>query len=167
EDAFEGGCSLRDIGAVETNEKRPLKSYQIAKNIDKLKRKLKKNKSPLYQSLHSGLIRELEDDELRDSFMEPKRKMVPGSLPTIVQRKEWKESGPELANVTEKILDSLDAWNNPAFSPEFEELQNEGTYVNNVILPAICAALKCLPLRKSTYVSSSERKSNASADRKG
>ncbi|CAG8803064.1 103_t:CDS:2, partial [Dentiscutata erythropus] len=73
---------------------------------------------------------ELEDDELRDSFMEPKRKIVPRSLPTIVQRKckefvnsfienhvislprklthngEWKESGPELANVTEKILDS-------------------------------------------------------------
>ncbi|CAG8630731.1 2315_t:CDS:2, partial [Racocetra persica] len=217
ENAFEGVCSLRDIGAVETNVKRPLKSKQIAKNIDELKRKLKKNKSPLYQSLYSSLIREnlsqlkwenplasqvisddsklvqaLEDDELRDSFMEPKRKMVPRSLPTIVQRKckefvdsfikdrvtslprklthngEWKESGPELVNVTEKILDSLrDAWNNSAFSPEFEESQSEGTYVNNIILPAIRATLNCLPLRKSTYVSSSERKSNASADRKG
>ncbi|CAG8666949.1 22358_t:CDS:2 [Cetraspora pellucida] len=215
ENAFEGVCSLRDIGAVETNEKRPLKSNQIAKNIDELKRKLKKNKSRLYQSLHSSLIRvnlsklkwrdslasqvisddsklvqELED-ELRDSFTEPKRKMAPRSLPTIVQRKckefvdsfiedhvtslprklthngEWKESGPELVNVTEKILDSLrDAWNNPAFSPKFEESQRESTYVNKIILPAIRASLKYLPLRKSTYVSSSERKSNASADRK-
>ncbi|CAG8706374.1 18428_t:CDS:2, partial [Dentiscutata erythropus] len=62
--------------------------------------------------------------------------MAPRYLPTIVQRKckefvnsfiedhitglprklthneEWKESGPELANVTEKILDSLDFTNN-------------------------------------------------------
>ncbi|CAG8489924.1 18999_t:CDS:1, partial [Racocetra fulgida] len=82
-----------------------LKLNQIAKNIDELKRKLKRNKSPLHQSLYSSLIRvnlsqlkwrnplasqvisddsklvqELKDDELRDSFMEPKRKMVLRSL---------------------------------------------------------------------------------------
>ncbi|RIB06290.1 hypothetical protein C2G38_2253302 [Gigaspora rosea] len=82
---------------------------------------------------------------------------------------EWKEFGPELANVAERILDSSlrNAWNNPEFSPEFVGLQSEGTYVNNIILQTIHATLKCLPLRKSTYISNSKCKSSASADRKG
>ena len=118
--------------------------------------------------------------------------MVPSSLPPIIQEKcnqfvenfiargtdslprklthdgAWKESNEELAEVASRILGTLnDAWNNPAFDPEFAELQSEGTYVNNVILPAIRATLKGLPLGKSTFVSSSERQSSASADRKG
>jgi hypothetical protein len=40
---------------------------------------------------------------------------------------------------------------------------NEGTYLTNVIVPAIRATLKNLPLGKSTFVSSSERQSSASA----
>jgi len=47
------------------------------------------------------------------------------------------------------------------------ESLNEGTYVTNVIVPAIQATLKNLPLGKSTFISSSERQSSASADRKG
>ena len=60
-----------------------------------------------------------------------------------------------------------DSWNNPAFGTNFVESLNEGTYVTNVIVPAIRATLKNLPLGKSTFVSSSERQSSASADRKG
>jgi hypothetical protein len=60
-----------------------------------------------------------------------------------------------------------DSWNNPAFGTNFVESLNEGTYVTNMIVPAIRATLKNLLLRKSTFVSSSERQSSASADRKG
>src|SRR4051812_27582690 len=118
--------------------------------------------------------------------------MVPPSLPPIIQEKcnefvenfiergidslsqklvhngKWKETNEELAEVTSRILSTLnDTWNNQAFDPEFAKLQSEGTYVNNVILPAIRTTLKCLPLGKFTFVSSSERQSSASADRKG
>lgn len=60
-----------------------------------------------------------------------------------------------------------DSWNNPAFGTNFVESLNEGTYVTNVIVPAIRATLKNLPLGKTTFISSSERQSSASADRKG
>ncbi len=48
----------------------------------------------------------------------------------------------------------------------FVKSLNEGTYVTNVIVPAIRATLKNLPLGKTTFVSSSERQSSASVDRK-
>ncbi|UZO10979.1 uncharacterized protein OCT59_002556 [Rhizophagus irregularis] len=100
----------------------------------------------------------------------PVEDMVPSSLPQIIWEKcdefvvnfaesnisvlpqklshngEWKESDEELADVTSRIL---------------------GTYVTNVIVPAIRATLKGLPLGRSSYVSSAERQSSASADRKG
>ena len=60
---------------------------------------------------------------------------------------KWKESDEDLADVTSRILSSLnDSWNNPAFSSEFTKSQNEGTYVTNVIVPAIWATLEGLPL---------------------
>ncbi|RHZ72309.1 hypothetical protein Glove_243g122 [Diversispora epigaea] len=130
--------------------------------------------------------------QLRNSFMKPVRQMVLPFLPPIIQEKcnefvenfigrgidslsrklvhngKWKESNEELAEVASRILSTLnDTWNNQAFDPEFAKLQSEGTYVNNVILLAIRATLKCLPLGKSTFVSSSERQSSASANRKG
>ncbi|CAH1768425.1 6714_t:CDS:2, partial [Entrophospora sp. SA101] len=97
--------------------------------------------------------------------------MIPPTLPLTVQNKcsdyvanfienriivpqrklshdgTWKESDSELANVAERILDTLnDSWNNPAFGPEFVDSLNEGTYVTNVVVPAIRATLKDLPL---------------------
>ncbi|RHZ81530.1 hypothetical protein Glove_119g17 [Diversispora epigaea] len=209
--------SLHIIGAVKTNEERPLSSGQIEKNIKALKGKLKKNPAQLHQYLFSSInkvsISELtwedplasqviSDDsdlvlnlpiQLRDSFM-VKTSTADGTpfLPPVIQEKcnefvenfigrgidslsrklvhngKWKELNEELAEVASRILGTLnDIWNNQAFDPEFAKLQSEGTYVNNVILPAIRATLKCLPLGKSTFVSSSERQSSASADRKG
>ena len=58
-------------------------------------------------------------------------------------------------------------WMNSAFNSEFVKSLNEGTYLCNVIIPAIQAALHDLPLGKSAFVSSFERQSNASADRCG
>ncbi|CAH1769835.1 7711_t:CDS:2, partial [Entrophospora sp. SA101] len=91
---------------------------------------------------------------------EPLQYMVP-SLPSIVHRKcnefvqnftddigfrlpqnllhdgMWKETNEELANIAERILDTLhDAWRNPTFGSNFVEKLNEGTYVTNIILPA-------------------------------
>jgi hypothetical protein len=104
--------------------------------------------------------------------------MVPSSLPRIIWEKcekfvvnfaesnmsilpqkllhngKWKESDEELADATSRILSSLnDSWNNPTFSSEFAKSQNEGTYVTNVIVPAIQATLEGLPLGRSSYVS--------------
>ncbi|CAI2201339.1 1435_t:CDS:1, partial [Funneliformis geosporum] len=46
-----------------------------------------------------------------------------------------------------------DSWNNFAFSSEFAKSQNEGIYVTNIIVPAIQATLKGLPLGRLSYVS--------------
>ncbi|CAG8651103.1 991_t:CDS:2 [Cetraspora pellucida] len=74
-----------------------------------------------------------------------------------MKRTAWK-----LTKIASGILHALnDVWNNPAFGPEFAKLQNEGIYVTNVIVPAIQASLKDLPLGKSTFVNTS-----ASADRR-
>ncbi|RIA92764.1 hypothetical protein C1645_763963 [Glomus cerebriforme] len=122
--------------------------------------------------------------------MEPARKMIPSFLPTIIREtceefvsnynerqmeilpeklehdRSWKEEEEILAGVTKRILGVLsDTWNNPAFGPEFIELQ--GTYITNIIVPTIHAVLKDLPFGKSSYVSTSEKQSIASADRRG
>ncbi|RIA84924.1 hypothetical protein C1645_741956 [Glomus cerebriforme] len=59
-----------------------------------------------------------------------------------------------------------DSWNNSAFSPEEAEALNEGTYLTNLIVPAIRTSLKNLPHGKFTYISTYERQSIASADRR-
>ena len=102
---------MRDIGAVKTNKERPLNSDEIEKNINELKRKLKKNTTTLInQHLYYGInvnISELSwmdplasqviSDELevikklpgqfKHTFMKPIRQMVPLSLPFAVKRK--------------------------------------------------------------------------------
>ena len=90
-------------------------------------------------------------DEFVVNFAESNISVLPQKLS---HNGEWKESDEELADVTSRILGSLnDSWNNPAFSSEFAKSQNEGTYVTNVIVPAIRAILKGLPLGRSSYVS--------------
>ncbi|CAG8817903.1 22292_t:CDS:2, partial [Gigaspora margarita] len=184
-------CSLHDIGVVKISKKMPLDSNQIADNIKKLKGKLKQNKkSSLCQELflslrnvdilaliwkdflanqiisnNSILVQQLMPQSQED-FMELKRKMTP-HLPHQKYEESVVKSEKQLAEVTDRILDTLkDTWNNPVFSPEFAGFLSEGTYVNNIILPAIRAVLKGLPLEKSTFVSSSELQSSASADRR-
>ena len=66
----------------------------------------------------------------------------------------WKDSNKILTEVTIGILNTLsDSWGNPAFGPEFVGSLNEGTYVTNVIVPAIRATLKNLPFGKSSFIS--------------
>ncbi|CAG8509297.1 9790_t:CDS:2, partial [Acaulospora morrowiae] len=128
---------------------------------------------------------------LRDSFMKPVREMVPQSLPSIIENTcdefvkkfvsrnnrlpqallhdgTWKESDEKLVEVANGILETLsNSWNNPAFGPEHAESLNEGTYVTNMILPALQASLKNLPYGKTCYITTFERQSIASADRRG
>ncbi|CAG8528304.1 2986_t:CDS:2, partial [Dentiscutata heterogama] len=139
----------------------------------------------------SALVQQLPDRQ-KELFMKPKDDMVPSSLPQIIRDKcnefvedfvnedmdilprqlkhdgSWKEPDEKLTEIASGILHALnDAWNNPAFSPEFAKLQSEGTYVTNVVVPAIRASLKDLPFGKSTFVSTAEHQSSASADRRG
>ena len=113
--------------------------------------------------------------------------MVPSSFPQIIWEKceefvvnfaesnmsilsqkllhngKWKETNKELADVISRILASLNnSWNNSDFSSEFAKSQNEGTYVTNVIVSAIQATLKGLPLgRLCQHISYNiNRKSN-------
>ncbi|CAG8725462.1 6145_t:CDS:10 [Cetraspora pellucida] len=200
DDAFEGLCSLRDIGAVKTNKEKPLSSEQIEKNISELKSKLIQNSSPLYDKMLNSLgdivvsglswkdpiasqvisndseLVKKSSKKLKRVFMvercrefasdynEQQMEILPEKLK---HDKSWKEGDKTLIEVTKGILSILsDTWNNLAFSLEFIESQNEGTYVTNIIVPAIHAALKDLPFGKSSYVSTSEKQSIASADRR-
>ena len=54
---------MRAIGVVKVNEEEPLSSAQIRSNINKLKSKLKKNTSTLYQHLFSA-VNQVSTDEL-------------------------------------------------------------------------------------------------------
>ncbi|CAJ0824793.1 6080_t:CDS:2, partial [Entrophospora sp. SA101] len=193
DDAFEGVCSLRDIGAVKTQNSSPLYDELLSSLGDVVISDLSW-KDPIASQVisdDSELVKKLPK-KLKRVFMEPARKMIPTSLPPIVQEtckefasdynerqmevlpeklehdKSWKEGDVILVEVTKGILGVLsDTWKNPAFSPEFIESQNEGTYVTNIIVPTIRAVLKDLPFGKSSYVSTSEKQSIASADRRG
>ena len=80
----------------------------------------------------------------------------------------WKESEEKIADVIKEVLILLeDIWINPAFNSELAKSLNEGTYQSTVILLSIRAILKNLPFRLSSFISTSERQSIASADRKG
>ncbi|CAI2196524.1 13640_t:CDS:2, partial [Funneliformis geosporum] len=69
--------------------------------------------------------------------------MIPPSFSQII-RKIYEEFVVNfIEKVTSRILGSLNnSWNNPAFSSNFAKSQNEGTYVTNVIVPAIQVTLK-------------------------
>ncbi|CAG8805288.1 23404_t:CDS:2, partial [Gigaspora rosea] len=58
-------------------------------------------------------------------------------------------------------------WENPAFNKKFLKSQSEGTYVNNIVVPIIRAALKDLPFKNAVFVSIAEWQSMASKDRRG
>ena len=51
-----------------------------------------------------------------------------------------------------KLFFRSNSWNNLAFGPEHAESLNEGTYVTNMIVPALQASLKNLPYGKTCYI---------------
>ncbi|RHZ69711.1 hypothetical protein Glove_280g68 [Diversispora epigaea] len=91
------------------------------------------------------------------------------SLPyDLSHAKDWKEGEDKLEEVTLKILETLrSVWRNPAFRSEFISTMNEGTYVNNIIVPLINACLFNNHFGESAFITTFERQSVASADRRG
>ena len=80
----------------------------------------------------------------------------------------WKESEEDISCIVKEVLNVLkDVWNNPAFDSEVAKTLNEGTYQSTVIVSAIRASLKNLPIDTSFFISTLEKQSVASADRKG
>ncbi|PKK55624.1 hypothetical protein RhiirC2_858949 [Rhizophagus irregularis] len=79
-----------------------------------------------------------------------------------------KESEGDISCIVKEVLNVLkDVWNNLAFDSEVAKTLNEGTYQSTVIVSAIRASLKNLPIDTSFFISTSEKQSVASADRKG
>lgn len=96
------------------------------------------------------------------------RNMTPDKPDKLSHDKSWKESEKIIEDVTKEVLILLeDIWINPAFDSEIAKSLNEGTYQSTVILMLIRAILKNLPFKLSAFISTSERQSIASADRKG
>ncbi|CAG8708524.1 8238_t:CDS:2, partial [Ambispora leptoticha] len=176
---------------VKTNKEKPL---QIRNNIEKLKGKLNRDTSSLYQHLYSDenktrveelfwedplACQVLSDDSdlvknlpknLKKSFMkiaQDFKRRDERSKPKWTHDKTWKESEEGTACVVKEILNVLkDVWNNPAFNSNVARSLNEGTYQLTAIVTSIQTALKNLPIENSFFVSTSEKQSIASANRK-
>ncbi|CAG8624238.1 2439_t:CDS:2, partial [Paraglomus occultum] len=169
--AFEGVCSLRDLGVVKTNKEKPLNRDQIRDNIEKLKGKFNRDTSPLYQHLYSG-VSEIRVEEL--SWEDPMASQVISDNSDLVKnlpgnlKKGFMESDEDIACVVQEILNVLkDVWNNPAFNSDLARSVNEETYQSTVIVTTIQAVLKNLPTENPFFVSTSEKQSISSANRKG
>ncbi|KAF0413849.1 hypothetical protein F8M41_007712 [Gigaspora margarita] len=168
-------------------------AFELLERLNSLPIKDLKWNDPLASQVisdKSKLVQNL-DETSKKSFMEPFNKMqvrVPSNIRNIctnfvksfhdddmesLPRKlshdnSWKENKTTLANVVKDILGSLNSiWMNPAFYAEFARDQSEGTYVTDVIVSLICATLNQLPIKKYAFLSSAERQSLASADRRG
>ncbi|CAG8598209.1 2260_t:CDS:2 [Paraglomus occultum] len=138
----------------------------------------------------SSFVRNLPGN-IYHNFMEPSRRMKMEAPPNIREMSNafvedfykdeieipppkyshnhtWRETKEKLADISTEILESLsDIWRNSAFDPKFAKAQSEGTYVTDVIVPLLRVSLKKLPIRNTAFLSTAERQSQASADRKG
>ncbi|CAG8657986.1 2710_t:CDS:2 [Gigaspora rosea] len=89
-------------------------------------------------------------------------------LEKLTHNGSWKECEEKILCVINEILSIMkDVWNNPALNFKVAGTLNEGTYQSTVIVPFILAVLKNLPFGLPSFISTSERESIASADRKG
>ncbi|CAG8727915.1 20161_t:CDS:2, partial [Racocetra persica] len=85
----------------------------------------------------------------------------------LVHDQTWKEFEEKILSVVNENFNTMkDIWNNSALNFEVAGTLNEGTYQSTIIVPFIRAVLKDLPFR-SSFISTSERESAASVDRKG
>ncbi|CAG8815232.1 33880_t:CDS:1, partial [Racocetra persica] len=85
----------------------------------------------------------------------------------LVHDQTWKESEEKILSVVNENFNTMkDVWNNSALNFKVAGMLNERTYQSTIIVPFIQAVLKDFPFR-SSFISTSERESAASADRKG
>ncbi|RHZ50404.1 hypothetical protein Glove_499g37 [Diversispora epigaea] len=191
DNAFEGVYGLYDMGAIKTDKEQLFTSdytcHQIRKNISEVKRKFGKDTLPLYQHLYSGVnkisVQELTwKDSLANQIIRDNSDLIQklsgnlkktfmnlSSLPyKLSHTKEWKESKDKLEEITLKILETLrSVWRNPAFHSKFVGTINEGTYVNNIIVPLINAYLSNNHFGESAFITTFEQQSIASTNKRG
>jgi len=104
----------------------------------------------------------------REFVLDFKRREIETKSAKLIHDGAWKESKEDIKCVVKEILNVLkDIWNNEAFDPELAKTLNEGTYQSTVIVPVIRASLKNLPVGDAFFISTSEKQSIASANRKG
>ncbi|RIB25839.1 hypothetical protein C2G38_403387 [Gigaspora rosea] len=97
--------------------------------------------------LCNEFVEKISDDEITDV-----------SIEELSHDNCMKECDEVLQEVTSKILETLETvWETPAFIKRFIKSQSEGTYVTDVIVPIIRAALKDLPIKKSIFVSTAAK----------
>ncbi|CAG8462085.1 2036_t:CDS:2 [Ambispora leptoticha] len=89
-------------------------------------------------------------------------------VPIELSHGSWNKSEEDLVGVASGILDIIESvWRNPAFGEKFAKSQNERTYVTDIIVPVVKASFKKPPIKSFAFVSTAERQSIASKDRRG
>jgi hypothetical protein len=117
--------------------------------------------------MKSTLLPKVEEmcEEFISNFVGPDYQNMPPEK--LIHNGTWQESEEKILGITKELFSLLeDIWINPIFSSELAKSLNEGTYQSTVILSSIQVVLKNLPFRLSSFISTSERQSIASADRK-
>ncbi|POG67953.1 hypothetical protein GLOIN_2v1800021 [Rhizophagus irregularis DAOM 181602=DAOM 197198] len=183
-----------NLRILKGNLKRSKSRYAkiLRKSVGKVKSSDLSWRDPLASQVLSSemeMVKQLPEEEY-ESFMEPVKYMqasLPNSIKTTcdeflinyddgsteippqkLSHENWIEKEEVLKDIAIRILNTLgEIWKNPAFSPKFAKTQSEGTYVADIIVPVIRATLKDLPIGKSAYISTAERQSVASKDRRG
>ncbi|CAG8632032.1 2634_t:CDS:2, partial [Paraglomus occultum] len=163
DDAYEGVCSLRNIR--ESNQGESLTDNEINNNLRMLKTNLTHSKAPYAKHFRKYLKKKTASDFLEAEAYtilcgayESKR-----LLHLLRIDKSWKKSNEKNG----RSHGRGDVWKNPAFGSKLAKEQSEGTYMTDVIVPMIRASLKGLPIGKSGYISTAERQSKTSKDRRG
>ncbi|RHZ71252.1 hypothetical protein Glove_261g54 [Diversispora epigaea] len=162
--------SVSNMDITKLDWKNPLASQVISDEselVNQLSGNLKKEFMKLTRKMTPKPFTIIQ--EMCNEFVTDFNKLEDGPIYTkLVHDGTWKESEESITNVTKEILGVLkDIWNNSAFSSEFAKTLSEGTYQSTIILPAIQASLKNLPIDNSFFISTSEKQSVASANRKG
>ncbi|CAG8742772.1 21140_t:CDS:2, partial [Racocetra persica] len=179
--AFEG--VLRDLGAVKINKEKLLNLDQIKDNIEKLKDKLNRDLSSLYKHLYSGMVKKSVEElswknslasqvisdksdivknlprDIKKGFNKISRNIVLAQRPIVQELcREFIKDFRRNFERSKKYLE---------YKPEVAKTLNEGTYQSTVIVLLIQVALKNLPVKDSFFISTSEKQSIASTNRKG
>ncbi|CAJ0842283.1 2000_t:CDS:2 [Entrophospora sp. SA101] len=170
-----------------TDKETPLGYDEIEENVNTLKVKLMKDSTPLYQTLYSAVnscpIDELTwKDPLASQVISNKSSIVENLSPNlkrhfwyklfiikkITHNGTWKESEKNISDIVKGAFTLLEEiWVNPTFNSDLARLLNEGTYQSTVIFLSIREILKNLPFGLFSFISTSERQSVVSSNRKG
>ncbi|CAG8517804.1 8229_t:CDS:2 [Ambispora leptoticha] len=117
--------------------------------------------------MKSTLIPKIEEicEKFISNFINRNYQNIPPEK--LIHDRTWKESEEKILDIAKDLFSLLEnIWINPIFSSELAKSLNKGTYQLTVILLSIQMVLKNLPFRLSSFISTSEQQSIASADKK-